>query len=129
MGGWVAAPCRREHLIVADGGWVEDAACSCAAIAALVVAPLMSIGKQILSSSPSFARGDGAVYGAAVTCARMKRRGVVLMAKLSRTLSVVALLMRTVVLAALKESGCEARAWLFTSPDSRNRRSSRVNAV
>lgn len=44
-------------------------------------------------------------HGAAVTFTRMKRGGEMPMRKLSRTLSVVALLMSTVVLVALKESG------------------------
>ena len=45
-------------------------------------------------------------YGAAVTFTRMKRRAPLLMSTLSRVLSVVASLMSTVVLAALKDSGC-----------------------
>jgi len=44
-------------------------------------------------------------HGAAVTFTRMKRGGEVPMRKLSRTLSVVALFVITVVVAALKESG------------------------
>lgn len=48
----------------------------------------------------------GLLYGAAVTFTRMKRFGVVPSRKLSRTFSVVALLVITVVVAALKDSGC-----------------------
>ena len=44
-------------------------------------------------------------HGLAVTFTRMKRGGEVPMRKLSRTFSVVALLVITVVVAALKESG------------------------
>lgn len=45
-------------------------------------------------------------YGVPVTCTRMKRAAAPPMSTLSRTFSVVALLISTVVLAALKESGC-----------------------
>ena len=44
-------------------------------------------------------------YGAAVSCTRMKRAGGVLKSTLSRTFSVVGLLISTVVVAALKGPG------------------------
>ena len=52
------------------------------------------------------ALGSRLSYGTAVTFTRIKRPGDVLRRKLSLTFNVVALLISTVVLDALNESGC-----------------------
>jgi hypothetical protein len=57
-------------------------------------------------ASLTLRKGGVGFHGAAVTFTRMKRGGDVAVGKLSRTFKVVALLMSTVVVAALNESGC-----------------------
>ena len=70
-----------------------------------------SLGDPVFETRSAPRTKDAHVrYGEAVTFRRTKRRAAAVVMKLSRTFSVVASLMSTVVLAALKESGWPVRS-------------------